>query len=861
MFVLAGCPPGEYIVSIESKEFNPLSSEGIFVEPSESLYFQVFLTSRQSQEKSKLNVLRLDYTHNQYQTLLDQTQIQELPSAHNVWSLVENQDLSATTNRIDVGGLWGTIPSLFSARGGYSWTQNTYQLNGMDVTDPYWTGKPLFYPDYFALRYTQLINAGNPPEALSPGGLFNLYTREPNNSIQGGISFFFLNKILQSSNVSPALEKEGIFESHSFNYFMDGNAHISGPLIPEKLFFFSSMSSHYLSRDLAEYDSEDKSSLNSGLLSFNYHFSEESMLRLLWTGQIVYHPSYGAERQVPFSSTLNRKEFYDVYQAIWTSRVRNIHFFKVGLNYTQGDIRSRFQEDSTSVHGLEIFRKIPSGTAPVASRDKRRLLTFLAKGESIVLTHDSTRHKFQYGLQLKYAFSSSSKEINENTHLHFFNGEPLEIVRYNTPVNHQEASMNWSIFAQDSFSFSNLVSFYVGFNISSSIGWVPEQFFSLVKGAQQDIRWINLSPRIGLIIPLTTSKKSAIKLSGARYYFNLPLNYLTYGNPNSLGALVYTWEDTNGDRCFQEEEQGNLLKREGPFYSEIDENLKRPFTDELILAYHSAFSSKWYFSLAAFLRETRNLIETINTGVPFSSYVPVEIFDIGDDRTPETHDDLSFIVYNQNNNTFGQDFFLLTNPDANDRITRYYGLDLILLKKYSDKFTFFLSLTATAAIGTTSPGNTEWENDDGVIGALYDNPNSLINAKGRVRFDRAYTGRLGFNYLTPFGIRFGCIIKYYDGQPFARKIIVHGFNQGPFYIQAHPRGKARYEYNRTIDIRIEKIFLLGKTKLRLILDGFNIINRACATEENEWTGPEFPLRFATEVQSPRVFRLGLSYEF
>ena len=33
-------------------------------------------------------------------------------------------------------------------------------------------------------------------------------------------------------------------------------------------------------------------------------------------------------------------------------------------------------------------------------------------------------------------------------------------------------------------------------------------------------------------------------------------------------------------------------------------------------------------------------------------------------------------------------------------------------------------------VGTTSPGNTEWENDDGVVGTLYDNPNTLINAQG-----------------------------------------------------------------------------------------------------------------------------------
>ena len=170
-------------------------------------------------------------------------------------------------------------------------------------------------------------------------------------------------------------------------------------------------------------------------------------------------------------------------------------------------------------------------------------------------------------------------------------------------------------------------------------------------------------------------------------------------------------------------------------------------------------------------------------------------------------------------------------------------------------------MTATSATGTTNPGNTEGENDDGVIGTLYDNPNTLINARGRVRFDRAYVGRIGLNYLMPLGFRFACVIKYYDGQPFARKIIVTGMNQGPFYIQAHPRGVSRYEYNRTIEVRLEKTFRFGEKKFRIILDVFNILNRGLATEENEWTGPIYPLRYATEIQSPRVFRLGLAYDF
>jgi len=64
-----------------------------------------------------------------------------------------------------------------------------------------------------------------------------------------------------------------------------------------------------------------------------------------------------------------------------------------------------------------------------------------------------------------------------------------------------------------------------------------------------------------------------------------------------------------------------------------------------------------------------------------------------------------------------------------------------------------------------------------------------------------------------------------------------------------------------VDLRIEKSLPLGAGRLRLFLDGFNIFNRSLATEENEWTGSGNWSRAATEIQSPRMFRLGCALEF
>ncbi|MFW6131697.1 MAG: carboxypeptidase regulatory-like domain-containing protein [Candidatus Aminicenantaceae bacterium] len=866
-FSVCGITPDIFSVEIKAKGFKSLVQKDILFEPSQTFFLKATLSPRAKTDKSTSELIRIDYTDNVVQTVINESQMNEYPSAHNVWSLIENQDLSATTNRIDVGGLWENIPALFSSRGSSSWTQNIYLLNGFDVTDPYYTGKPLLYPDFFSFEQTQLINAGNPPASYTPGAYFNLKSREGFDKNHSGMSAFYINHSLQSTNITPSLESEGLFESHTFNYLLEGNFYLSGPMIPDKLYYYTSLSNVQLSQNLAEYDKDNNSSIYSGLFGLKYKGSD-SFFRLLWTGQIVTHSSYGAERDVPFSSTLNREDNYSVFQISWDKRVQNKHFFKAGICYAYGNIDSDFKERSKLQHGLEMFKNIPSGTAPMIVNDKRRLLTLLFKGESLTKNFLNAFNRFQYGIQLQYASSSSSKEIYDNIHLHFFESEPFEIVKYNTPVQHDESVFNINIYAQDSLTFSGMFSIYAGFHIISSHGWVPSRSADISSQMEpvdysengNKINWLNISPRFGISIPLSKNKTAAFKISAGRYYYTLPLNYLTYGNPGALGGTAYLWEDNNSDNQYQEGEESSVLRRTGPYYSTIDSDLKRPYTDEIVLSYIKTFGKHWYFSLSGFYRETRNLAETINIGLPITSYEPFTIFDLGDDRIP-SHDDLEFTVYNQKVETLGNDFFLLSNPNPETRVSRYKGLDFVLLRKYGERFTFFFSFTATSAVGKTSPGNTEWENDDGVIGSLYDSPNTLINSKGRMRFDRAYTARLGFNYLAPFDIRISCIIKYYDGQPFARKIIVTGSNQGPFYIQANPRGLSRYEYNNTMDMRVEKIFNFTNSKLRIILDGFNILNSNLATEEGEWTNSKYPFRHATEIQSPRVLRLGIAFDF
>jgi hypothetical protein len=573
---------------------------------------------------------------------------------------------------------------------------------------------------------------------------------------------------------------------------------------------------------------------------------------------------------VPAESTVDKKSAFNIAQLRFRTHFGPGHALELGASFDSGRLRAEFQDGVIEPHGEEVFEKIPSGAAAAAGSDDRTSLSVFGLGTAVLRASGSVHHLLEYGASLRYAASSSEERILDDIHLHFSGASPFEIVRFNTPLAHGERGLDVHVYVQDRLTFANLASLEVGLHAVKTKGWVPSDSaggaspapgFPAPPDAAAEISWFNLSPRLAFSLPLRRDGSMTLRVSAARYFFELPLSYLGYGNPGARGGLAYSWNDPNHNGRFEEEEQGQLVRREGPFFTSVDPDIERPMTDEFCVSFAKIFRDNLYFSLAGYYRETRHLVETLNVGVPLDAYDPSTLYDPGDDFIPGNADDLTFVVYNQKSATLGQDFFLLTNPDADSRVSRYRGLDLTLIKKFSRWTVFFFTVTATEALGTTSPGNTEYENDDGVIGALYDNPNAAIEARGRLRFDRAYTARLGWSVPTPGGFRLSALIKYYDGQPFARKIIVSGFNQGPFFIQAHYRAQARYEFNMTVDLRLEKSVALGPGLARVFIEGYNIFDWANATEENEWTGPEFVLRFATEVQSPRVFRVGIAYEF
>jgi hypothetical protein len=353
--------------------------------------------------------------------------------------------------------------------------------------------------------------------------------------------------------------------------------------------------------------------------------------------------------------------------------------------------------------------------------------------------------------------------------------------------------------------------------------------------------------------------------SFTRQYAPLAGRYLDFGNPNSLGGLEYQWIDRNGDGVYQQGEMGPLLRSFGGPYSTIDSRLKRPYADEFNVGAEISLPRQSFAAVRLFRRDEKNRIAAIDTGVPMQTYQPIEVLDPGPDGMPGTSDDQQLTVYAQDPSTFGKDHYLLTNPPDLRMLNTGF---LAEIGSRWRGIQFHASFLAEKSYGPTNPGNTALENDPGVIGALFLDPNMSIHAAGRDYFDRAYVGKLQLIAQLPKVLGGGTLVNtvnYLDGLVFGRRLLVTGLPQGPLLVattvRGSPEGGNRAEYVLNWNLRLSRAIPAPYGNLRLVVDVLNVNNANNRVQENDISAPTFNQRLPVAIEAPRYLRFELQYSF
>src|SRR6185503_35276 len=255
-------------------------------------------------------------------------------------------------------------------------------------------------------------------------------------------------------------------------------------------------------------------------------------------------------------------------------------------------------------------------------------------------------------------------------------------------------------------------------------------------------------------------------------------------------------------------------------------------------------------------RRTYRLIQPVDASVP-GNYSLTHVEDRALDQLVDEDDQL-LPIWNRLPASFNTDSYVLQNVDHNS--ARDHGMDLVLERVWDGRWGMLIGATAHKSEGIGgNRGYRADENDQGVIGEVFSEPNAETFARGRLFFERGYVVKWSAMYQLPYGLRGGSAARYQDGQHFSRVVIASDLQQGVDFIPALPRGLTRYTYAFTLDTRLERAFSLGGRRAAVVLDIFNLLNTNNEVEEDEVTGLAF--RASTAVQPPRSVHLGFRVMF
>lgn len=730
------------------------------------------------------------------QSIYTPEMVRDLPSGANLFALIESAQPEVTTDRFNSGGLNGgdrDRASGFLA----SWTQTRYAIGDVPISSPI-DGAPMLFP---ALAMFGPIHVSTATRGLE----IDLRPLLKHAGWSGTVEAVGAGGALTQTSSTP--HAPAISQLHNV-------AHVNG--------FISGSPRNRLE-------------LTAGGVFTRAATVERRGHRAHHTATAFASGAYSIDGSNTLLATIA------VQPDAW--HVQST-YDRAGRSRVFGGYTARVREPGR-LPAFSQAERLSDGPIPslIASRSVERRASAGWR-----IAHTYRRHSLSAGLEADRA-SSTTDPIADTVIAERVAGLAARVWRFTSPAarSRRHATIA-AAFIDDRLAVTRTIA------IDASLRF--DTAHASATGAERGINWSTWLPAVHVGWTVGTPLRLRLRTGVSRHADYPLLEWLACCDPSAPTASVFAWD--GGENVTPQP----LIMRVGPgtggdpAVSAIDRGLERPVTDQFMVQLTANPWTSFLFRVTGLARRQSSLIGVVNTGVPISGYTMFTIPDANADWVNPA-DDQQLPVYERKRDTFGQDRYLLTNPEVE---AATMGAIVVSAEIQKPRVLFRIGGTASASVGPGgNRGFTAGENDPSVPGELFTNPNAQTYARGRLFNDRAYTIKSLAIVRLPSAITGGAVLRYQDGQPFSRLAIVPSLNQGAEAIQAFPRGRSRFTYRATVDVRLQKSLTLGNVFVDLIADAYNLLNQSNEVEEYVVTGPRF--REITAVQPPRAFHLGARLSF
>ena len=578
--------PGTYVVTFTLSGFSTVRREGIELSGSFVATVDVDLKVGALQETITVTGESpiVDLQRNTQQRVFDAATVEAIPvgrSHINMVVLIPGLAASQPGRGAlaDVGGTNNLQNTQFSIHGGRT-SDTRLQLDGVRLGNVLSPGEfSNFVPDTSATQEVAVDYAAVSAEQPFGGLRIDIIPREGGNTYRGTVFATGVNSAWQTSNLTDELRNRGLPEPNEMKRAYDINPSIGGPLMRDKLWFYSSarwqvnqnyIAGLYYNKNEGDptkwlYE-EDRS--RRGFFSLEQNgVNTRLTLQATQKNKVAFY--YDNQARIwddtragvsPESAVAYRFPVLNLAQASWTSPVSNRLLFEARFA-RRGEAFGNQLPEKGSVYRdmIPVLEQSTTffyrgkggdgGTSGTFGFSSQKINTAVTS-----MSYVTGSHSIKVGFSDTWASTVSTTESNSSYVMYRFNfGVPNQLTMYGVPVR-GESLVKGEIgaYAQDRWTI-NRWTINAGIRYDGYRGGYPEQ----VRGpaplqptrnftfpAVTSMSLHDVTPRLGVAYDLFGNGKTAVKASLGKYV----LGVSTIGNPAGVSTTTTrTWIDSDFD--------------------------------------------------------------------------------------------------------------------------------------------------------------------------------------------------------------------------------------------------------------------------------------------------------------------------
>lgn len=906
--------PGSYTLKAELAGFGSATRQGVQVRVGGNADVTMNLNPASAESITvTAEAPLLDVRRTGTGATVTKVELEKVPTGRDPWVILQ-QTPGVLMDRINIGGNESGQQSNYVGKGSTA-DQSTWNVDGVNITDVGALGSSPAYYDFDSFEEMQVTTGGTDVRIQTPGVQLNMVTKRGTNDVRGSARYYQTNGDLQSDPKIPSEAKTYLEKVNEIDNIDDYGLEAGGPIIHDKLWLWGAYSKQDINLFVSQPAGQtrrytDKTKLETWNAKLNAQPAVSNSLSVAAMLSDKIKLGRNASPSRPPETTYNQGGNYGG-PTMWKVEDTQMFGSNVYLTGLLSHLEGGFQLIADAGKGcksVDCMLTVGPSYQDADGNFHRNYLSYYTERPQDQYRADGSTF-FNTGAlshELKFGFGYRNASVRSQTTFSgkqwIFFSDPLGPGAAGGVEMFRDIDFTYGVKSTDAYVGDTMLmgnlTLQAGLRYdlqkatvnSGSVGAnpvIPDVLPAITfNGASAgQLKWDSISPRLGLTYQLGSDKKTLLRAAANRYVDQVGGSTVYFASPLSYSYLYYYFNDLNNDQTVQRNEidfgtgiagaynidpskttVANIINR-------WDRNMKPPHTDEFLAGFERELMSDLTIGVNATYRKLKDFVAFRNekhqgAGDFFSSADYV----LGGNLTGTLPNGKAYSVpyYRLKPGLDAPLYAVITNrPDYSQT---YKGAEINITKRMSNRWMMRGNISLNDWTQEVGPGafadpgryrgTTGCTNCDGTTVVYGSGTGS--GAKGGVYINAKWAYNLTGVYQVPVietSVGFNLTGRQGYPIPFVHRTSFIT-NAGPvsegrkFVLIPEDPATYRHKDLHNLDLRIAKDIRFGRAGVTFSADVFNVLNANTIMQRDVRRVNASFSNQITELQSPRVIRLG-----